>query len=57
MLEMRTTGRSVKRGAVTIQRRPVHRLVAGAAGPCGVPAAMTEAGLVTDEHRTGSVAW
>jgi hypothetical protein len=36
---------------------PVYRLIAGAAGPCGVPAAMTEAGLVTDEHRTGSVAW
>jgi hypothetical protein len=28
---------------------PVYRLIAGAAGPCGVPAAMTEAGDVPDE--------
>jgi hypothetical protein len=34
---------------VSVERRPEHRRIAGAARPGGVPAAVTEAGLVTDE--------
>lgn len=33
-----------------IEWRPVHGLVACAARPCGVSTAMTETGLMTDEH-------
>ena len=33
---------------------PVYRLIAGAAGPRGVPAAVPEAGLITDEHLAGA---
>jgi hypothetical protein len=36
--------------AVGVEGRPVHRLIAGAADPCGVPAAVAEAGLMTDEN-------
>ena len=32
-----------------VERRPVHRLIAGAARPGGVPAAVAEAGLMADE--------
>jgi hypothetical protein len=34
---------------VSVERRPEHCRIAGAARPGGVPAALTEAGLVTDE--------
>ena len=37
-----------------VERRPVHRLVAGAAGPGGVSAAMSEAGLMPYEHFAGA---
>ena len=36
--------RSVERRAVSVQRPAVHRLIAGSAGPCGVPATVTETG-------------
>lgn len=39
--------------AVGVGARPVHGLVACAAGPCGVPVAVTEAGLVADEDLAG----
>jgi hypothetical protein len=35
---------------VGVEGRPVHRFIAGAAGPCGVPAAMPEAGLMAYQH-------
>ena len=38
---------------VSVERRPEHRRIAGAARPGGVPAAVTEAGLVTDEDGSG----
>ena len=41
--------RAVERFAVCVERWPVHGLIACAAGPGGVAAAVTEAGLVTDE--------
>jgi hypothetical protein len=41
--------RPIQRRAVHVERRPVHGLVAHAAGPGGVPAAMAEAGDVTDQ--------
>ena len=34
---------------MNVERRPEHRRIAGAARPGGMPAAVTEAGLVTDE--------
>ena len=34
---------------MSVQRRPVHRLVAHVASPCGVPAAAPRQDLVTDE--------
>jgi len=37
-----------------VQWRPVHRLVACAARPCGVAAAVAEARLVADEHLAGA---
>ena len=40
--------------AVDVERRPVHRLVADSTRPRGVPAAVTEASLMTDEHRPGA---
>ena len=43
-----------KRRAVSIQGRPVDGLIACAACPCGVPAAVAEAGLVPDEHLSGA---
>jgi hypothetical protein len=49
-------GRAVEAGAVSVERWPVDRLVACAAGPGGVPAAVTEAGLMADESR-GCVRW
>ena len=39
-----------------VERRPVHSLVAGAARPSRVAAAVTEAGLVTDMDLAGAVA-
>ena len=39
--------------AVGVERRPVHRLIACAACPGGVPAAVTEAGLMPDEDLPG----
>ena len=52
--EIRTDRRPVERRAVCVERRPVHRLIACAARPCCVPAAVTEAGLMTDEHLAGA---
>ena len=40
--------------AVRVERRPVHRLVAGEAGPGGVSSAVTKAGLVAHEHCAGA---
>ena len=37
-----------------VERRPVHGLVACAAGPCGVAAAVPETGLMADEHFAGA---
>jgi hypothetical protein len=34
---------------VGVERRPIHRRIALAARPCGVPAAVAEAGLMADE--------
>ena len=45
--------RPIECRAVGVERRPVHRLIACAAGPCGVPAAVAEAGLMADEHLSG----
>jgi hypothetical protein len=39
---------------VSVERRPEHRLIARAARPRGVPAAVPKAGLVTHEHRAGA---
>ena len=39
-----------ERGAVGVGRRPVDGVVACVAAPCGVSAAMPEAGLMPDEH-------
>jgi hypothetical protein len=35
---------------VGVERRPVHRLIACAARPGGVPATVTEASLMTHQH-------
>ena len=48
------SGWPVEACAVRVERRPVHRLVACAAGPGGVSAAVAEAGLVPDQHLVGS---
>jgi hypothetical protein len=40
--------------AVSVKRRPVDGLVAGAAGPGGVSAAVSEAGLMADEDLPGA---
>ncbi len=40
----------IEHRAVSVQRRPVHRLIACAAGPGGVAAAVTEASLMADER-------
>ena len=40
--------------AVRVEWRPVDGLVACAAGPGGVAAAVTEASLITDEHPAGA---
>ena len=37
-----------------IERRPVDGVIACAAGPCCVGAAVSEAGLMTDQDFTGS---
>ena len=37
-----------------IERWTVHRLIAGAARPSGVPAAVAEAGLMPDEDLAGA---
>ena len=37
-----------------VERRPVHRLVACAACPGGVAAAVTEAGVMADEDLVGA---
>jgi hypothetical protein len=39
---------------VSVQRRPVHRGIARSAGPGGVAAAVSEAGLMADEHLAGA---
>jgi hypothetical protein len=39
---------------VSVERRPVHDLVALSACPCGVPATMTKAGLMPHEHLAGA---
>jgi hypothetical protein len=39
---------------VRVERRPVDRLVACAAGPCCVAAAVTETSLMPDENCTGA---
>ena len=50
-----THGRwSLERRAVSIQRRAEHRLIACAAGPCGVPTTMAETGLMADEDLAGA---
>jgi hypothetical protein len=41
---------------VSVQRRPVHGVVACSARPCRVPTTMPEARLVTDWHRAGAEA-
>jgi hypothetical protein len=41
---------------VSVERRPVHRLVASAARPGDVAAAVSEASLVTHQHRAGAEA-
>ena len=46
--------RPVKRNAVNVERRSVHRLVAYPAWPCGVTAAVTQAGLMPDQHLVGA---
>jgi hypothetical protein len=43
-----------QRRAVGVERWPVHRLIASAASPGGVPAAVAEAGLVADEDLAGA---
>ena len=45
---------AVEACAVSVQRRPVHRGVASAAGPRRVAAAIPEARLMTDMHLTGA---
>ena len=37
-----------------VERWPVHRLIACAAGPCGVSAAVAETGLMPYEDLVGS---
>ena len=37
-----------------IERRPIHRLIAAAARPGGVPAAVAEAGLMTHQDLVGA---
>ena len=44
----------VERRAMSVERRPIDDGVAGTAGPCCVPAAVTEAGLMTHQHLTGT---
>ena len=44
----------IERRAVGVDRWPVHRLVASPARPCGVPAAVPETSLVTDENLSGA---
>jgi hypothetical protein len=39
---------------VRVERWPVHRLVAGAACPGGVPAAVAKAGLMSNEDFAGA---
>jgi hypothetical protein len=46
--------RPVERRAVDVERRPVHRVVACAARPRGVPAAVAEAGDMLDEDLVGT---
>ena len=45
--------RPIKARAVNVQRRSVHGRIACEAGPCGVPAAMAKASLVSHEHLAG----
>jgi hypothetical protein len=46
--------RPVEARAVGVERWAVHRLIAGAARPCGVSAGVPEAGLMPDEHLPGA---
>ena len=45
---------AIERRAVGVDRRPVHRLIARPARPCGVPAAVPETSLVADENLSGA---
>ena len=58
LVEIRTVAGPIERPAVRVHRRPVHRLVACVARPCGVPAAVTQAGFVShqDSVRAEKVA-
>ena len=46
--------RPFQRRPVGVEGRPVHRLIACAATPCGVPAAVTQAGLMPHQHFAGA---
>ena len=39
---------------MSVEGRPVHRLIACAACPCSVPAAVAETGLMPDEDLAGA---
>ena len=54
VVEMRTVAGPSSARAVGVDRRPVHRLIACAARPGCVPAAVTEASLMTDENLSGA---
>ena len=53
---MRTVRWSLERRVVSVQRRTVDSLFAQAAGPCGVPAAVAQAGLMAYEDSVGAEA-
>jgi hypothetical protein len=55
MLEIRTVAGPARIVQCVLSGAPVHRLVACAACPAGVPAAVPEASLVTDQHLATSV--
>ena len=44
----------LERRAVSVERRPVHRLIACAARPGGVSAAVAKASLMPDKHFAGA---
>jgi len=51
---MRTTAGPSRHVQWVLSGRPVHRLIAGAAGPSRVAAAVTETCLATDMDLTGA---